>query len=185
MDDRRDADAFRLPFYTGLRLGEVLTDRWPECRSQRTVLRVRRGRSAGEETLPKGRGYRYLPLSSSSYVDAQTARRSERLTTAVTTSIATARAEDWIYLRSDAATNAPAPRPASAQSDYMGSATLQCQNERRSVRTRLPRPRETHNHRPLPKLEASTGGARAARPGVCIQRASSKQLAGWDSARWV
>jgi integrase len=46
-EDRRDADAFRLLFYTGLRLGEVL---------------VRRGLSAGQETLPKGRQHRFVPL---------------------------------------------------------------------------------------------------------------------------
>ena len=61
-EDRRDADAFRLLFYTGLRLGEVLTLRWEDVDLQDRLLLVRRGLSAGQETLPKGRRHRFVPL---------------------------------------------------------------------------------------------------------------------------
>ena len=62
LEDRRDAEAFRLLFYTGLRLGEVLTLRWADVDLADRLLLVRRGLSAGEETLPKGRRHRYVPL---------------------------------------------------------------------------------------------------------------------------
>ena len=61
-EDRRDAEAFRLLFYTGLRLGEVLTLRWEDVDLQDRLLLVRRGLSAGQETLPKGRRHRFVPL---------------------------------------------------------------------------------------------------------------------------
>lgn len=63
-EDRRDADAFRLLFYTGLRLGEALTLRWADVDFERRVLFVRRGLSAGEERLPKGGRERFVPMSS-------------------------------------------------------------------------------------------------------------------------
>jgi integrase len=53
LEDRRDADAFRLLFYTGLRIGEVLTLRWEDVDLTDRLLLVRRGLSAGQETLPK------------------------------------------------------------------------------------------------------------------------------------
>ncbi len=59
----RDADAFRLLFYTGLRLGELLTLRWADIDLADRLLLVRRGLSAGQETLPKGRRHRFVPLS--------------------------------------------------------------------------------------------------------------------------
>ncbi len=62
-EDRRDADAFRLLFYTGLRLGEVLTLRWEDVDVSDRLVLVRRGLSAGQETLPKGRRHRFVPLS--------------------------------------------------------------------------------------------------------------------------
>jgi integrase len=62
-EDRRDADTFRLLFYTGLRIGEVLTLRWEDVDLPGRVLLVRRGLSAGQETLPKGRRHRFVPLS--------------------------------------------------------------------------------------------------------------------------
>jgi integrase len=62
-EDRRDGDAFRLLFYTGLRLGEVLTLRWEDVNLPDRLLLVRRGLSAGQETLPKGRRHRFVPLS--------------------------------------------------------------------------------------------------------------------------
>jgi integrase len=62
-EDRQDADAFRLLFYTGLRLGEVLTLRWEDVDLGDRLLLVRRGLSAGEESTPKGRRHRFVPLS--------------------------------------------------------------------------------------------------------------------------
>jgi integrase len=50
-------------FYTGLRLGEVLTLRWEDVDLQDRLLLVRRGLSAGQETLTKGRRHRFVPLS--------------------------------------------------------------------------------------------------------------------------
>lgn len=63
IEDRQDAEAFRLLFYTGLRLGEVLTLRWEDVNLLDRLLLVRRGLSGGEETLPKGRRHRFVPLS--------------------------------------------------------------------------------------------------------------------------
>ncbi|MHB8695720.1 MAG: tyrosine-type recombinase/integrase [Solirubrobacteraceae bacterium] len=62
-EDRQDADAFRLLFYTGLRLGELITLRWEDVNLEDRLLLVRRGLSAGEEGLPKGRRHRFVPLS--------------------------------------------------------------------------------------------------------------------------
>jgi len=62
LEDRRDAEAFRLLFYTGLRLGEVLTLRWADVDLEDRLLLVRRGLSSGQETLPKGRRHRFVPL---------------------------------------------------------------------------------------------------------------------------
>lgn len=64
LENRQDAEAFRLLFYTGLRLGEVLTLRWDDVDLQDRLLLVRRGLSSGEETLPKGRRHRFVPLPS-------------------------------------------------------------------------------------------------------------------------
>jgi integrase len=61
-EDRRDADAFRLLFFTGLRLGEVLALRWEDVDLNDRLLLVRRAVSAGQETLPKGRHHRFVPL---------------------------------------------------------------------------------------------------------------------------
>jgi integrase len=43
-----------LLFYTGLRLGEMLTLRWEDVDLVDRMLLVRRGLSAGEEPAPKG-----------------------------------------------------------------------------------------------------------------------------------
>ena len=62
-ESRQDAEAFRLLFYTGLRLGEVLTLRWEDVNLPDRLLLVRRGLSSGQETLAKGRRHRFVPLS--------------------------------------------------------------------------------------------------------------------------
>lgn len=63
-EDRQDAEAFRVLFYTGLRVGELLTLRWEDVDLDSRILYVRRGLSAGEETLPKGGRSRFVPLPS-------------------------------------------------------------------------------------------------------------------------
>lgn len=61
--DVQDAEFFWILFFTGLRLGEAVTLRWCDVDlGSRTAL-VRRGLSAGIETIPKGRRYRYVPLA--------------------------------------------------------------------------------------------------------------------------
>ena len=64
-EDRRDADAFRLLLFTGLRLGEVLALRWADVDTGDRLLLVRHAVSAGEEADPKGRRHRFVPLSMS------------------------------------------------------------------------------------------------------------------------
>jgi integrase len=61
-EDRRDADAFRVLFYTGIRVGELLTLRRADVDLSARTLLVRRNLSAGVETEPKGRRHRYVPL---------------------------------------------------------------------------------------------------------------------------
>ena len=61
-EDRQDADAFRLLFYTGIRVGELLTLRWADVGLDARTLLVRRNLSAGVETEPKGRRHRLVPL---------------------------------------------------------------------------------------------------------------------------
>ena len=61
-EDKQDAEAFRLLFYTGLRVGEMLTLRWGDIDLDGRVLFVRRGLSAGVEGLPKGGCPRIVPL---------------------------------------------------------------------------------------------------------------------------
>ncbi len=63
--DQQDAATFRLLFYTGLRVGEVLVLRWDDVDLDGRVLFVRRGLSAGVEGLPKGGRPRVVPLSTS------------------------------------------------------------------------------------------------------------------------
>lgn len=63
-EDHQDAEAFRLLFYTGLRLGELLVLRWEDVDLDQRVLFVRRGLSAGVESLPKGGRTRFVPISS-------------------------------------------------------------------------------------------------------------------------
>ncbi len=62
-EDRRDADAFRVLFYTGIRVGELVTLRWSDVDLAGCSLLVRRNLSAGVETTPKGRRSRNVPLS--------------------------------------------------------------------------------------------------------------------------
>jgi integrase len=77
LEDNRDAEAFRLLFYTGLRLGELLPLRWEDVDLHDRLLLVRRGLSAGHETIPKGRQHRFVPLSTPAA--ATLARLADRL----------------------------------------------------------------------------------------------------------
>jgi integrase len=62
-EDRQDAEAFRILFYTGIRVGELLTLRWADVDLDGCSILVRRNLSAGVETDPKGRRSRFVPLS--------------------------------------------------------------------------------------------------------------------------
>lgn len=62
-EDRRDADAFRVLFYTGIRVGELLALRWADVDLPSRSLLVRRTVSAGDETPPKGGRHRAVPLA--------------------------------------------------------------------------------------------------------------------------
>jgi integrase len=62
-EDRRDADAFRVLFYTGMRVGELLALRVEDVDLGDRMVIVRRTLSAAEETLPKGGRSRWVPLS--------------------------------------------------------------------------------------------------------------------------
>jgi integrase len=62
-EDRQDGDAFRVLFYTGVRIGELLTLRWSDVDLDGCSLLVRRNLSAGVETTPKGGRSRNVPLS--------------------------------------------------------------------------------------------------------------------------
>ena len=48
-EDKQDAEAFRLLFYTGLQVGEMLTLRWGDINLDGRLIAVRRGLSAGVE----------------------------------------------------------------------------------------------------------------------------------------
>ncbi|MGI8904100.1 MAG: tyrosine-type recombinase/integrase [Solirubrobacteraceae bacterium] len=61
-EDHQDAEAFRILFYTGIRVGELLTLRWADVDLEARTLLVRRNLSAGVETEPKGRRHRFVPL---------------------------------------------------------------------------------------------------------------------------
>jgi integrase len=62
-ENRQDADAFRVLFYTGIRVGELVTLQWGDVDLASCSLHVCRNLSAGEETTPKGRRDRNVPLS--------------------------------------------------------------------------------------------------------------------------
>jgi integrase len=62
-EDRQDAEAFRLLFYTGIRVGELVTLRWSDVDLDGCSLLVRRNLSDTVETSPKGRRSRTVPLS--------------------------------------------------------------------------------------------------------------------------
>jgi integrase len=65
-EDQQDADLFRVKFYSGMRLGEVVALRWryvhflPDLSG--AVIDVERAVSAGVEKEPKGRRGRQVPL---------------------------------------------------------------------------------------------------------------------------
>ncbi|MDO8186467.1 tyrosine-type recombinase/integrase [Conexibacter sp. JD483] len=66
LENHQDGDLFRVKFYSGMRLGEVIALRWrhihflPDLSG--AVLDVERAVSAGVEKLPKGRRGRQVPL---------------------------------------------------------------------------------------------------------------------------
>ena len=63
-EDRQDAEAFRVLFYTGLRVSELLTLRWADVDLEERLLLVRRNLSASVESdLTKGRRHRFVPLA--------------------------------------------------------------------------------------------------------------------------
>jgi integrase len=63
-EDRRDAEAYRVLFYTGLRLGEVLALRIGDLDLDERLILVRRTLSGGKEkNYPKGKRHRFVPLS--------------------------------------------------------------------------------------------------------------------------
>ncbi len=63
-EDQRDAETFRLLFYTGLRLGEVLALRVEDVNLSERLILVRRALSGGvEKNYPKGKRHRFVPLS--------------------------------------------------------------------------------------------------------------------------
>lgn len=62
-EDRQDADAFRVLFYTVIRVVELLALRWADVDLDGCSLFVRRNLSAGVKTLPKGGRSRNVPLS--------------------------------------------------------------------------------------------------------------------------
>jgi integrase len=65
-EDQQDADLFRVKFYSGMRLGEVVALRWrnvhflPDLSG--ALVNVERAVSAGIEKEPKGRRSRQVPL---------------------------------------------------------------------------------------------------------------------------
>lgn len=63
IDDARDAEAFRLLLFSGLRLGELRALRWGSVDVEGRALFVWSGFSAGEEVDPKGRARRWTPLA--------------------------------------------------------------------------------------------------------------------------
>jgi len=73
-EDHRDAEAFRLLFYTGVRVGELLTLRWADIDLDRRMLFIRRGLSAGEERLPKGGRPRLVPIPTPAMISLQRLR---------------------------------------------------------------------------------------------------------------
>lgn len=62
-EDARDADLFRVLLHTGLRIGELRAVKWSAVDLAGRTLLVRIAISAGEEKDPKGRRFRYIPLS--------------------------------------------------------------------------------------------------------------------------
>jgi len=73
-ENHRDAEAFRLLFYTGVRVGELLTLRWADIDLERRMLFIRRGLSAGEERLPKGGRPRLVPIPTPAMLSLQRLR---------------------------------------------------------------------------------------------------------------
>ncbi len=62
-EDARDTDLFRVLLHTGMRIGELRAVKWSAVDFAGRTLLVRVAISAGEEKDPKGRRFRYIPLS--------------------------------------------------------------------------------------------------------------------------
>jgi integrase len=62
-EDRQDAELYRVAFYTGLRLGELLALRWEDVDLERRRVIVHRAVSAGIEGPTKSRQARSVPLA--------------------------------------------------------------------------------------------------------------------------
>jgi integrase len=173
MEDHRDAEAFRLLFYTGLRLGELLPLRWEDVDLKERLLLVRRGLSAGQETLPKGRQHRFVPLSAPAA--ATLARLSDR---DEFTSPASYVVCNRLGRRLDpSALRRRYKRACEAAGEAARSAPRLRQprrpHDRRRLRARLPRPHEAVDDGPLRQRQAAPRGVRA--PG---RRIRSRERAG-------
>ncbi|MDQ6775611.1 MAG: tyrosine-type recombinase/integrase [Actinomycetota bacterium] len=165
LEDRRYAEGFRLLFFTGLRLGEVLTLRREDVDLQDRLLLVRRGLSSGQETLPKGRRHRFVALPTPAV--ATLARLADRddFTGADDYGLANrlGRRLDPSALRrrcrgrlAAGAATRPAARRREPDRPHLG----------RRLRACLPRAREARYDGPMSQREASPGGAKAPRRRV-------------------
>ncbi len=126
-EDRQDADLFRVLFYSGVRLGEVLALRWDDVPFLVDMLgaslHVRRAVSAGVEKEPKGRKARRVPLPrTAAEALARVGARGDFTTP-----------DDYVFCNrfdrrldgeaSDRATTEPSRRPACVTSSSTASAT--------------------------------------------------------------
>jgi hypothetical protein len=111
-EDRPDAEAFRLLFYTGLRLGEVLTLRWEDVDLTDRLLLVRRGLSAGQERSPRAAGTDSSPSPPPQPGHSPGSRTATSSPAPTTTCSRTASAVGSILPRCAAATPAAAKPPA-------------------------------------------------------------------------
>ena len=62
-EDRQDADAFRVLFYSGIRVGELLALRWADVDLDVALADCSPHPLSREETAPKGGRHRFVPLA--------------------------------------------------------------------------------------------------------------------------